>query len=243
MRRFLGSVQILAVMLGCFGGACLADDGTREAEAPAAKLDVDARAKPGDAKEPKPEKIVLDPELSRELRDLIYGPDKPKADDPFESAIQGMRSAKEKMAGRDTGKSTRDIQKKVIEDLEKLIEQAKNQKPPPQSSSGNPDKKPQGNPDQKPMPQSGDKPEDKPNAGEGGETKPDKARDSSDENRMNREREAELARRRDVIKDVWGHLPPALRQKLLNIAGEKSVPKYDELIRRYFESLAEEERR
>lgn len=45
-----------------------------------------------------------------------------------------------------------------------------------------------------------------------------------------------------VVKDVWGHLPPHLRDQLLNVYGEKYLPKYEELVRKYYEVLAEQSR-
>lgn len=46
-----------------------------------------------------------------------------------------------------------------------------------------------------------------------------------------------------VVKDVWGHLPPHLRDQLLNVYGEKYLPKYEDLVRRYYEVLAEQSRK
>lgn len=164
---------------------------------------------------------------------------------PLDSAIEGMRAAQNQIADKETGKSTREIQEQVIKDLEKLIEQAKNPPKSPQSpnsSSQSQNSKSQNRQNSSSSKSSRNQQQAKNGAdqAEGQRTEADKAKESSDETRAAREREAELARRRDLIKDVWGHLPPALRQKLLNVASEKSLPKYDELVRRYFESLAEE---
>ena len=45
-----------------------------------------------------------------------------------------------------------------------------------------------------------------------------------------------------LAKDVWGHLPPQLRQELLNVYSEKYLPKYEDMVRRYYEALADESR-
>ena len=50
---------------------------------------------------------------------------------------------------------------------------------------------------------------------------------------------AALARRRALIDEVWGHLPPAMRERLLNVGSDKLLPKYEDQIRRYYEALAE----
>ena len=43
----------------------------------------------------------------------------------------------------------------------------------------------------------------------------------------------------DVTKDVWGHLPPKLRQQMTEYYKEDVMPKYSELLRLYYSSLAE----
>jgi hypothetical protein len=43
----------------------------------------------------------------------------------------------------------------------------------------------------------------------------------------------------DVAKDVWGHLPPKLRQQMAQYYKEDVTPKYAELLRLYYSSLAE----
>lgn len=53
---------------------------------------------------------------------------------------------------------------------------------------------------------------------------------------------AEEARRRAVANDVWGHLPPNVREALQKSFNERYLPKYEELVRRYYESLAEKQR-
>ncbi|GIX05134.1 MAG: hypothetical protein KatS3mg114_1003 [Planctomycetaceae bacterium] len=52
---------------------------------------------------------------------------------------------------------------------------------------------------------------------------------------------AELARSRlrKLETDVWGHLPPGLREKLLNAYSEKTVPQYEHLIRKFYEALSD----
>jgi hypothetical protein len=223
-------------------------------------------AKPDDA--PAPEKGKK-PDLKEDLKgltddllDLVVGPkrnkkgEKPAGDgktagkDPLERAIEGMRQARQRMSDKDTGSGTREVQEQVIKDLEKLIQQAKNppkgSPPPPPQSSQNQNPQNNRNQDRQKSPQPNTPEDQKQQTGESGDaqnqqkTESDNARESSDEARAAREREAELSRRRDLVKDVWGHLPPALRQKLLNANSDKSLPRYDDLIRRYFESLAEE---
>jgi hypothetical protein len=43
----------------------------------------------------------------------------------------------------------------------------------------------------------------------------------------------------DVAKEVWGHLPPRLRQQMAEYYKEDVTPKYAELLRLYYSSLSE----
>jgi hypothetical protein len=45
-----------------------------------------------------------------------------------------------------------------------------------------------------------------------------------------------------ITKDVWGHLPTQLRQQMSQFYRERFMPKYSELLRQYYSSLAEKEK-
>ncbi len=49
--------------------------------------------------------------------------------------------------------------------------------------------------------------------------------------------------RRVLVKQIWGHLPPSLQRRVLTGTNEKPVPKYQRLIKRYFQALAESSQR
>jgi hypothetical protein len=51
---------------------------------------------------------------------------------------------------------------------------------------------------------------------------------------------AEAARKKKLEMDVWGHLPPHLREQLLNTYGERMLPKYENLVKKFYESLSEQ---
>ena len=46
----------------------------------------------------------------------------------------------------------------------------------------------------------------------------------------------------DLYKDVWGHLPQRLRQEMDLYYREQFMPRYQELLRQYYSSLAERRR-
>ena len=90
--------------------------------------------------------------------------------------------------------------------------------------------------------QGGGEQQQKPEKSTGGKSPADKARESSSDPKQGRSAAEEEARQR-MAKDVWGHLPPALRQELLNVYSEKFLPKYDAMVRKYYEALAEQNRK
>ena len=190
------------------------------------------------------------------------------AGNPLDAIVERMRDVKQRLQKTETDKETRELQTQIVKDLDELIEKLKNQKPPPpmpnqnppppdQGGEKSPDTPPRGSP--QPKPQNSQKQrggsEDKQSAeqkrqqqlkqqqGEAGEkNESKKARNSDNQQRQTRSAEEEAARQR-MAKDVWGHLPAALRQELLNVYSEKYLPKYDEMVRKYYEALAEQNRR
>lgn len=186
-------------------------------------------------------------------------PDAPPLDastagvDRLERAIEDMRNAKERIDGEDTGHETQNRQKQAVTELEELLKQLRKQQ---QSSRNNPsqnqnpgqdgsqDRQQKVKPGQGDPQNSGSKDRsDNPGDPHGGRRNPDKSRDSQARSDPDRAAAAEQARRAQMIKDVWGHLPPHLRAAMQNAFSEKYLPKYEDLVKKYYESLAEKNRR
>lgn len=158
-----------------------------------------------------------------------------RQENPLEEAIRGMREAQKRIGGKDTGLKTRELQQDIVKNLEQLIE-AIRQQAQSRSSSGN-----------SPKPQSDDTREQssepsETSPGDNGPTNKDKSPESTDKLRDAENRKIAPLTSKRMDKEVWGHLPEKLRQKLRNVYQDKYLPKYDDLVRRYFESLAEEGR-
>lgn len=198
-----------------------------------------------DSAEPKPTADgETDPLLRKLIGDAVVDAEN---GDPLTAAAELMERAGRRIGDeRDSGAETRDLQQRAIDDLEKLIELAKQQQQQQQANR-------QSDPGEgQPMPM-GDQPEGMPDEGEeGGEERmasssgddgprrdDDEASESTAATEAARDREAALAERRRLVKDVWGHLPPTMREELLNAYSDRPLPKYDELVRAYFRALAE----
>lgn len=163
----------------------------------------------------------------------------PKTSDetiPREQALSAMQQSVDKLRVAETGKVTQTAQQTAVESLDTLLKQWQQRATKQQSlaRSG------------KPAPMSDKRPNENSSTTDGTGGKPTgrdsaQARNSSDRERTGTDAESELRRQRQLREAVWGHLPPALREKMLNLPHDKTLPKYSEHIRRYYEALAEQE--
>ena len=223
-----------------------AESDAAESDAPNAKpLDTGNDQEPA-AEDPLPaarrrKSSTLDEKL---LKSLGVTPAGDSEQDPLQQAIQRMRSVQSRIGNKDAGAKTLSDQAQIVKDLEKLIEQIKQQ----QQAGAASDSRPR---NAQPQPENGEATEQSQSQPQNSaQQKPGrrqqenpKAAESTDRTEPGRPVTAEEARREELEKDVWGHLPPALRKQLLNVYSDKFLPKYEDLVRRYYETLAERGRK
>ena len=205
------------------------------------------------AADPKPTSVDDDlvnpaaPEKVREADEEI---------DRLERAIAGMRSAQNRISAADTSGETQKIQGQVVKDLQDILALLKKQQNRQQSQSQNKrrDQNQQQSERQK-MQKDQTDPQNSGSRNSGSQKNSDASGDPRDARRNggksadSQERTdparaaAELARRTQMIKDVWGHLPPHVREAMLNSVSEKYLPKYEVLVKKYYEALAEKNRK
>jgi hypothetical protein len=152
---------------------------------------------------------------------------------PINAIINGMQGAGERLKQGDTGSGTRTMQEKVVDDIQKLIDAAKpksrdgNQQPNSGSrrERGSQDREQQSHgksgSDASSEPAGGGQPGRKSGAG-----KP-----------LPSGKKLVGRPQRPLLREVWGHLPPALRERVPSDFHETILPDYDDLVRRYFEAL------
>jgi hypothetical protein len=207
----------------------------------------DAKSEPK-RKPIKPADKALDDELLKDLAD--DEPTKPRArekqqgggaadegdeDDPLDQITRQMREVERRIREGDADQATQDLEHKIVEELEKLIKQARQQA---MSQSSSPSKKPgqKSTRDQAAQPT----PSGKQGSGSGAQAN-QAARDSS--NRVGKPpaevKKPDMDKILGILKDVWGELPPRLRQQMMQSSVEKFVPKYEFEIEEYFKTLAE----
>tara|TARA_R110002072_G_scaffold302100_1_gene484002 strand:- start:204167 stop:204988 length:822 start_codon:yes stop_codon:yes gene_type:complete len=207
--------------------------------------------------------LPLEPKLtSDESVDKAVNKDKaaaaPQSQMPFadelDEAVASMREVSRRLDEQNLSNDTAELQTGIVSNIDALIEKLR-KLPPPSSSNSSPNSdKDQSDSDstsqgQKSDPKQGQQQGSRnqhgadSTAGTAPQPQNGKSGESSEQNlRQAQERSAALARRRALIDEVWGHLPPAMRERLLNVGSEKLLPKYESLIRRYYEALAEPEK-
>ena len=242
--------QILLLMLTWTAFASESLNAQEAADVPGSGRQIESEQKPVPASE-----TSSDEELLKELVPGIplgksqTGTSPVPEEDALDQTVRSMRRASHRIEQADLSEDTRELQMDILAGIDALIDRLQSQPPappqPPRDSQSETKEQqqareqtsaPQNSADSPPQPDSKQQP-----SGQSSrpQTENKQAAESSEENqRKARARATTLARRRALINEVWGHLPPTLREKLLNVGSEKLLPQYEELIRRYYESLA-----
>ncbi len=167
------------------------------------------------------------------LRDVLgEGEDIGSEDtDPLTRIGEKMRAAEGLMTQHDKSPMTRAMQDQIVDDLNALIREARRRKPCPDGSSTGAKQPSNGGPLKQP--------------GSGANGSPKESRDGPPRESTDRVGTSDAApvdmdEMRDLLKEVWGHLPSRLQQQMQNAAVEPFLPKYEKLIEDYFRRLAEE---
>lgn len=188
-------------------------------------------AGPSRPQEPKEEGLTGDEKSLDEHLEEILGRKKKDQQDqdgdptgPLAEAIKKMEEVRKRLADTDTGEDTRQKQGEVITELDKILEQLRRAQG--QSSGQSQQRLSRRTQQAGNQPgQQGNQPGQQGNTGEGvGPQMPQRPTD-----------EPSLANR----KDIWGDLPPQLREAMDNVLNEQMLESKRELITRYFDSVAQ----
>jgi hypothetical protein len=184
-----------------------------------------------------------------------------------ERIVQNANEAGKRLGAKDPGEETRKIQREILKDIDALIRKAK--EPPPDeqnmgggtSNAGGMSKNDGGTSQQSKGSNtpSGGPPSRKErrerarqNAGNSGgvarqpqpmsepsrpEAKNGAGLSDSSPNRIGAK--TAMPRIPDIYKEVWGHLPEKMRQEMDLYFRDQFMPRYSELLRQYYSSLAE----
>ena len=175
-----------------------------------------------------------DEDLSGRLRRELGAAAVAEDDNPLLEVARQMREVEGRIAENDSGPATRELQEQIISDLELLIEQARKScrqcQPGDSQSQQAASRRPIGSP---------------PKQGSGGKQPSDKPATASSRrpDGNGQTRRPDMEQMRELLKQLWGELPPRERERMLQAPPEEFLPKYELLIEEYFRRLSEEKKR
>ena len=170
--------------------------------------------------------------LQKQLRQELGQAAVSEEENPLLGVLQQMREVEILLARGQTGDRTQQLQKQILADLDRLIEQAQ------KSAVGQAKAPAQGKPESG-LPGS---PQDAGSPGQPKEIPSGMAKSlpaKTPPGPSAEEKAAELEQLRTLLQQVWGLLPPAQRQQMLETPVEEFLPKYKSLIIDYFRRLTE----
>ncbi len=170
----------------------------------------------------------LDEELLRELDDETDALN--ESGDPLSRIGRQMRRVEERIAETRADETTRTMQRRIVEQLDKLLEKARQQQQSQSSSS-----------QQSAASRSRRQRVEQPDAQQPGSresTQP--AEDSTARLGKTDPKKPDPAKVRKLLEELWGHLPLRERERVLNSTMDQFLPLYEQLIEQYFKRLAEE---
>ncbi len=230
MNRYL-NIMLIALLLAANGYRAIADETPLELVKQTSDKQI-VKEKPASN---------LDRQLLKELSGTKKR-EESKEKQRLNQLLKRMEQVEQAISQKEMGEKTQQLQQSVVKDLDwliKLLEQKKTRNMFVKRNEGG------GTHSKAPPSKQGDKnkndPQSKPK--NGGKNQQDNATNSEDTLRTANKTNVRTIERKVLEKNVWGHLPATLRKKLLNIYSEKYLPQYDDVVRKYFESLAEEGRK
>ncbi len=145
-----------------------------------------------------------------------------ESDNPLAQLATRMRQVEARLAQQDTSQETQAEQRQILDQLARLLEQARQQQASGQNKPGGSGRG------------TGQ-------AGTGtGDPTPGPPRDSTNRIEQGTRENMETADLKDLFRRIWGHLPDKLRDQMQAPLSEQFLPKYERLIEEYYKRLAEE---
>ena len=189
-----------------------------------------AETEPRKEAEPRPKESDVKGRVEPDLKDL-----EKDVKETVARVEKNMRVSEERLAAKDTGDATQQVQRDVLKDLDSLIEQSKQQLQQQQSSSSSSSqsqserlaRRQRMMKNRSSAQRSKTQPQEQDNESGLGGGKTDRG---------------EMNKIADLYKDVWGHLPAMLRQEMDQYAREQFMAKYSELLKQYYATIAEKGR-
>ncbi len=168
-------------------------------------------------------------------RELAAAAEK-ESDNPMLQLGREMSEAKRRIAKANGGAGTQQLQRQIIDDLDRLIDQARKKSCQCKSGSCQSQQNSQKKPSSQP-PKPSSKPGTNPNA------KPAAPGSPRPPGNTASKKSAAAAEARDAMQRLWYLLPQHARERMLQSPGEEFAPKYEVQIEEYFRRLSEDKRK
>lgn len=195
------------------------------------------------APKPKPPEKPAQPDAPSPLD--LPGEDIGQESNPILDIGRMMRYVEQRLAKQDAGAQTQAQQQQILDELARLIEQAQQPSQPDNASNQTPQMANRDQQDQQSQEQDSGSTRPQEQQGDGqttGKRPAGQPLDSEEGVRESDIKQADPQTRSELIKSAWGHLPPHLREAMLNVPTGEYLPQYAPLIELYFKRLAEQYR-
>jgi hypothetical protein len=170
-------------------------------------------------------------ELGAQLKGELGAAAEKEELNPLLNIAQSMMEVHRRMSQNDAGAATLTIEKQIIADLDRLIDEAR--KSAGQKALNNAIR-------QTPASDRNIPPNSQPDANEAQKPGKQPAAQSSPLAPGNQARKSDLQDTQARMKKLWGELPADVRRQMLQMPVEQFVPKYEGLIEDYFRNLSDE---
>ncbi|MFN0198640.1 MAG: hypothetical protein ACKVT0_17980 [Planctomycetaceae bacterium] len=157
------------------------------------------------------------------------------------SILEAMQGAERKLSAGEAGSSTQENQQQAeqaIDELLKQLDQMSQQQPNSDENSQSDEKQSQAEGEKS---KAKDEKEESGTESSNSRRQDDQPQNSTENISKGKSGEEKLSVPQKLAKEVWGHLPDSVRDQMLTLFSEKYLPRYEDLIRRYYEALADEE--
>lgn len=154
-------------------------------------------------------------------------------DNPLSNIARTMFQVRQRMTQTDAGPATRNLQKQIVSDLDRLIEQARQSSGQCSPSASNSRQSSTQDPKSSPS---------RPGVSAAKKSGAKPAMGSSPRPPGGQPRKSDMQEIRTMINDLWGELPPNVREQMLQNPVEEFVPKYQQLIEDYYRDLSNEKK-
>ncbi len=249
MIRLAALLMLLALWVP---GRLLADDPKPGQSEPPLRLKKKARPEPPPARETKPpaqNQRPAGPKKAEPPRKEGEEPD--TAGEDLEAKIKeikgrisrNLQQSEDRLARKDASDGTQLLQKDIVSDLDRLMELMRRQQQQQQQQSS------RSSAGQKGRRQSarnqGRRQNQRTSAASAGQQQNQsrgQQRSSSTPAGGGNSRGG-MSKIADLYKDIWGHLPETMRQEMDEYAREQFMPKYSDLLKQYYATIAEKGRK